>query len=154
MTVVSDTSAITSLIQIRREELLSKLFSRVLIPTAVRNELLKFHPSLPDFVEEAAVQDHVLLRELCEKIDIGEGEAIVLAHERSADFILVDDLAARKIAIKRGLSVIGLVGILVVAKRKKLIASLEQVLNELEKTAGFRVSNGLKRSTLRSVGEE
>lgn len=105
MIVVSDTSAITSLIQIGREELFPQLFSRALIPNAVSNELLKFHQILTEFLEVAAVRDQVLVRELCEKIDSGEAEAIVLAHELSADFVLIDDLEARAIAIHRGLPV-------------------------------------------------
>ena len=38
MIVVSDTSAITSLMQIGREELLTRIYSDVFIPEAVRDE--------------------------------------------------------------------------------------------------------------------
>ena len=53
MIVVSDTSAITSLIQIGQERALHVLFERVVIPIAVRDELLRFHTKIPDFVEVA-----------------------------------------------------------------------------------------------------
>ncbi len=43
MIVVSDTSVITSLIQIGRIGLLQKLHGEVLIPQAVCNELLRAH---------------------------------------------------------------------------------------------------------------
>jgi predicted nucleic acid-binding protein len=57
MIVVSDTSAITSLIQIGRVRILPDLFSRVLIPTTVRNELSSFHPQLPEFLQVMEVQN-------------------------------------------------------------------------------------------------
>ena len=50
MIVVSDTSPITSLLQVGVENLLPDLFGQVIIPEAVRDELLKFHPSLPGWL--------------------------------------------------------------------------------------------------------
>ena len=44
MLVVSDTTAITSLLKIGRAEILALLFKDVIIPQAVRDELLKNLP--------------------------------------------------------------------------------------------------------------
>jgi len=57
MIVVSDTSAITSLVQIGREQILKFLFDRVLIPPAVRDELMAFHKILPEFIEVSSAQN-------------------------------------------------------------------------------------------------
>lgn len=50
MIVVSDTSAITSLIQVGRVEILARLYREIYIPQAVRNELAQTHPTLPEFI--------------------------------------------------------------------------------------------------------
>jgi uncharacterized protein len=143
MIVVSDTSAITSLIQIGQERALHVLFERVMIPTAVRDELRQFHKTIPEFLEVVAVADANAVNRLLNEVDQGEAEAIVLGAERKADFILIDDLAARKAAINRGLPVIGLVGVLIRAKRSGAINSLGRVLD----------GETLKADALRLVGE-
>ena len=51
MIVVSDTSAITALLQVGRETLLKELYGEVLIPVTVRTELLQTHALLPSFLE-------------------------------------------------------------------------------------------------------
>ena len=45
--VVSDATAVTSLLKIQRVELLRQLFDVVVIPQAVSDELSKYHESLP-----------------------------------------------------------------------------------------------------------
>ena len=45
MIVVSDTSPLTALLTVGEAELLPKLFLEVIIPEAVRGELLRSHPS-------------------------------------------------------------------------------------------------------------
>lgn len=51
MIVVSDTSVLTSLIQIARLALLRDLYGSVLTPRAVHQELLRSHSHLPEFIE-------------------------------------------------------------------------------------------------------
>jgi len=51
MIVVSDTSPITTLLQIQRTDILSRLFGKVIIPHAVEVELLRFHSRIPEFLE-------------------------------------------------------------------------------------------------------
>src|SRR5438105_851283 len=49
MIVVSDTSPLTALLTVGEVDLLARLFRDVIIPEAVRNELLKSHTSLFDY---------------------------------------------------------------------------------------------------------
>jgi predicted nucleic acid-binding protein len=51
MIVVSDTTAITTLLKVGEEQLLAKLFGSVIVPQAVGDELLAFHSALPPFIE-------------------------------------------------------------------------------------------------------
>lgn len=47
-----------------------------------------------------------------EKLDAGERDAIALAEQLSADQLIVDELLGRREAERRGLSVIGTIGVL------------------------------------------
>ena len=47
MIVVSDTSPLTALLTVGEADLLTQLFGEVIIPEAVRDELLRNHAPLP-----------------------------------------------------------------------------------------------------------
>lgn len=59
MMVVSDTSVITALLTVGAAELLPRLSGEVVIPGAVRNELLRCHRQLPTWLRVEAVKDAV-----------------------------------------------------------------------------------------------
>lgn len=126
MIVVSDTSPVSSLMQIGHCELLRDLFEVVCIPGAVRDELAKFHPALPTFLDVRDIVDRGRAQSLLSSLDLGEAEAIVLAIEIRADYLLVDERLGRAIATQSGLKVIGLVGVLLLAKQRGLIGSLSR----------------------------
>ena len=148
MIIVSDTSAITALIQIGRVELLARLYERVIIPTAVGTELRRAHPILPDFIEVASVVDLKLPKRFATELDAGEAEAIALMLEGRGDLLLMDERKGRRVARREGLRVIGLLGVLVSARQAGLVSSLRPVLDELERIAGFRIGMELKSRLL------
>jgi len=76
------------------------------------------------------------------KLDLGESEAIALAEEISASQLLIDERAARKVAMARKLALIGTVGILLLAKRRGLLDSVKDVLDEMQ-AQGMRISERL-----------
>ncbi|MBI4658598.1 MAG: DUF3368 domain-containing protein [Verrucomicrobia bacterium] len=153
MIVVSDTTAITALLQIGRVELLATLYGEVLIPEAVRNELLQAHHNTPEFLRVEKVLDIAEVQRLRSELDVGEAEAIVLSKEKAADLLLIDEAEGRRVALREGLSIIGLLGVLVHAKRTGLIISVRTLAAELEQTAGFRVSDEVKEIVFRNAGE-
>lgn len=65
--------------------------------------------------------------------------AIALAVREKADWILLDDLAARSVAEELGLKVIGTLGILMTAHAKGILESAYESAKALQ-DAGFRVS--------------
>ena len=89
MIVVSDTTSITSLLQIGQCELLFRLYGEVLIPQAVHRELLPAHPVLPDFLHVEAARNRAEVQRLQSELDLGEAEAIVLAKQMTADLLLI-----------------------------------------------------------------
>ena len=104
--VVSNSSVIIALARICRLDLLEKLFGKILVPEAVWKEIAvegkpgheKIVRAYFIHVEKAGNRRLVTLLE--EFVDSGEAEAIVLALERNADLLLVDDHDARDLAKK------------------------------------------------------
>ena len=77
----------------------------------------------------------------------------MLAEESHADMLLIDERRGRQIATMEGLRVIGLVGVILLAKRRGLINAVAPVLRELADDAGMYLSDALVRDALASVGE-
>jgi hypothetical protein len=66
------------------------------------------------------VSDAGEVKRLCDELDLGEAEAIALAHETRADVVLIDELNGRRIAKREGIPIIGLMGVLANAKMSGL----------------------------------
>jgi predicted nucleic acid-binding protein len=153
MIVVSDTSAITALLQIGRSELLKELYREVLIPNAVRQELVQAHPQLPVFLRCEQVLDNAKVQRLLIELDLGEAEAIVLAKERRANVLLMDEIEGRRVALREGVPFIGLLGVVVQAKQMGHIHSVRQLTQELEAIANFHLSPEIKAVAFQKAGE-
>jgi hypothetical protein len=151
--VVSDTTAITSLLKIGRADLLRELFGAVFIPEGVRDELLQYHVALPDFLQVHSVANSVAVGLLREEIDAGEAQAIILAEEIRANILLIDDKQGRTVAQRRGIQCLGLAGAILLAKENGLIGSIGDFLNRLESEANFYLDRGLRRELLLRVRE-
>lgn len=150
MPVVSNTSPILNLAIVNQLELLHRQFGKVLIPIAVLDEL-KVDEERPGFqaIREAISSGRIQVQEtsneplsqlLKQTLDRGEAEAIALAIDLNADWILLDEREGRKVAKSLGLKVTGVLGILLRAKQLGEIESLQPVIDELINKAGFRVA--------------
>jgi uncharacterized protein len=154
MIIVSDTSAITALLQIKRADLLAQLYREVIIPREVEIELRQYHAVIPDFIRVLSVTDQNQFRSLCVELDSGEAAAITLMLEGKGDLLLIDERRGRKIAERKGIPIVGVLGVLLEARLKKLFPSLATVLDELEQIADFRISAPLKNRVLSLAGEK
>jgi hypothetical protein len=160
--VVADSSVLISLSTINQLELLHKKVSEVIIPRAVQKEVViegRGQPGsqevqLSDWISVQEVKDQSFVWLLEAKLDRGESEAIALAHELSADLILLDEKDARLQAKRVGLRILGTIGILIWAKKTGYISSLQEQLNALRDKAKFRVSTELYERALKSVSED
>lgn len=161
MIIVSNTSPVMNLAAIGRLDVLKELYGNVFIPEAVLAELSaidggKFNiPSVQEFqwIKIAAVLDRPLVSSLMLELDFGEAEAIALAIEMKSGLLLIDERIGRKTAARLGLRFIGLLGILIDAKRHGLITELKPVLDALVSKAGFWVSGQLYTRALETAGE-
>jgi len=159
--VVSNTSPLVNLGRIGMLDLLQQLYDELLIPEAVWKEVVIKGRGLPgsEIVETAGwiktniVENKPLVKSLRQDLDAGEAEAIALAIEIEADLLLMDERVGRDVADYFGVRYMGLIGVLVEAKNKKLISEIKNLLDDLRKKAGFRVSDLLYRRVLSDVGE-
>lgn len=157
MIVVSDTTPIHYLILIDKVELMPRLLGNIVIPHVVYAELqnnktpseirgyLKVIPPWLTVRSSTGSIDQQLL-----EIDPGEREAILLAEELEADGIPIDDLAGRTIALERGLTVLGTLGLLEQAHAEGSVDFLT-ALDRL-KNAGFYISRSLEGKLRQKYG--
>jgi len=144
--VVSDTSPLNYLILCGTIDVLAPLFQRVVVPPAVLTELRSrdapslvraWADALPSWIEVRRPARH----DPSLTLHPGEWEAICLALEIGADFVLIDDRAARTAATERGLTVVGTLGILERAAAMNLL-HLPTVLDALGQTT-FKIAPSL-----------
>jgi uncharacterized protein len=147
---VSDTSPLTALLTTNRAEILSRLFGEVVIPEAVRRELLRTHTLLPPWLRVEPVKNLTEAARLARSVDDGEAEAIELARELRADWLLIDERKGRRLAVREGVRVIGLFGVVLSAKRRGIIPSARALLDQLQQQAGMYISEEIKRTGLPS----
>lgn len=161
MIVVSDASPIIALSLIEQLNLLNELYDDVEVPEAVYREITQLGIDQvgvqeildADWISIRAVHNDTLANALLGELDQGEAEAITLATEINANLLLIDERRGRKVATRLGLNVIGVIGILIEAKKKGLINSLAKQLDDLVMIAGFRISPLLRRKVLEVAQE-
>jgi predicted nucleic acid-binding protein len=163
MKVISDSSVLIALSSISQLSVLQERFPQgVMIPEAVWREVVEAGGERPGageiraavWIQRRAVEDRDYVRLLAAEIDEGEAEVIGLARQEGADVVLLDEKESRRMGGRLGLRVLGTVGLLVWAKRKGLIASLDAQLKVLQEQGGFRLSRELCLEALAQVGEE
>ena len=153
MSVVSDTTAITTLLKAGQARLLQELFERVFVPQAVWDELKDFHRDVPGFVELRPARNPDQRLSGTETLGRGEAEALLLAKELNARLLVTDDRKAR-VAVKRlNVPCIGLVGVVIQAKRLGKISSVRDLLEIIEAKGGLYLSDAVIAEALRLANE-
>lgn len=153
MPAVSDTSPILGLAAIGQLELLHEQFGAVFIPQAVLAEL----KTETDFLGTAVIREALqsgwletrdvrnvpLVQALAMELDNGEAEALALATDLGVEIIVMDEHDGRMRARAMGLKTVGVIGILLRAKKEGRIQSLEDALRSLREQIGFFISEEL-----------
>jgi hypothetical protein len=161
MTVVSNTSPISNLAKVGQLSLISQLYGRILIPCAVHEELCDCRAGetiitavrSATWVEIQSVQNQRLVNELKTRVNVGEAEAIALAVEVKAACLIIDERLGRQAARDFRLKITGILGILLLAKRQKLIVEVKPIMDDLIDRANFRISSQLYADVLMAAGE-
>ena len=160
MLVVSDTSPIRALSALDLLSVLHALYGELLVPPSVARELAvsvrnlgAIDVSQLDFVRIQEPTDQAMLAKMRARLDAGEAEAITLAIETHAEVILIDEARGRKVAASLGLRRVGVIGILLEAKKRGIISQVAPSLETLDRTITFRLSAALKKQALEIAGE-
>jgi len=98
------------------------------------------------------MEDLSTFKALRKMLDDGEASLIALARTIPNALLVLDDAKARQTALSYGLSIIGTLGIIVLAKEKSVITRGAPYLQRL-KSAGFRISSQLEQTVLNALGE-
>ena len=156
--VISNTSPLVGLWILNLFPLLQELYTEVLIPEEVRDEFL----ATETVTREAALKSAPWIRTVRLRnpenvathgeVDLGEAAVFVLAEERDACLIILDDRDARRYAERLGLPVTGTVGILLEAKERGFIDAVKPLLDVLLENE-VRLSQSLISEALRQAGE-
>lgn len=163
MTVVCNTSPISNLAVIGQLTLLQHVYGSVIIPQAVADEIAKVAtiytqagsvPSQPWITIQSVADATVVQRLQGKKLDLGESEAIALALELDAELLIIDEQLGRRIAVNEGLDITGLIGVLLEAKSRELIAKVKPIMDDLVVQARFRISPQLYTDILLLANEQ
>lgn len=146
--VVTDTSCFILLEKINAIEILHRMFPTVLTTPEIEKE---YGNPLPDWVIIKPA-DETLKKKFHQYVDLGEASAIALASEITCDYIILDDMEGRKLAVKLGLPIMGTVGVLLNAKRNGIIPLFRPYLNLIQQT-NFRLSEQLATQFINDAGE-
>ncbi|NJM00294.1 MAG: DUF3368 domain-containing protein [Synechococcaceae cyanobacterium SM2_3_2] len=157
--VVVNASPLIILFKSLQADLLPQLFQEIVLPQAVLKEVVAAGtgdmaaqqvPITPwlTLVAESGVDPRVAAW------DLGAGESAVLSYALSSPgyCAMVDDRAARRCAKSLGIPVLGAGGMLVLAKRRGLIPSVEPGLEGI-RTAGLWLSDEVIALLKKQAGE-
>ncbi len=163
MKVVSNAGPLIALGRLGQLGLLRKLYDEILIPREVFNEVVSngFRLGAVDaqavdfFIRQGSIRivDVALpspLPSWAQAIDLGELEVIVLARQKAADWVLIDDMQARRAARQVGLSLKGTIGLLLAGFRQGYLSfqEFEWLIHQIKTQPDFWVGSRLCEQAL------
>lgn len=160
-TLVCDTSLLLYLGRIENEDLLQVLFEKVYVTEQVVLELdagrlLRsdtINPRLLDWITLVSISQEEIDALPPNRLGIGEQSVIAYASSHVNCVAGLDDRQARVLAEQLALKVVGVIGILLKAKRAGLLSSVRPFL-EIVQAQGFRMAKELYEEAVRLAGEE
>ena len=161
MIVVSDTSCISDLLLAGQPDLLQKIYTEIIIPPAVHNQILKLETNGRD-LSDFKLRKWILIKQDFpgnisslppKNIDRGEAEVLDLAVYLKADRPLIVERKGSQLAKQLKIATIGWLGIFKIAKEKNLISTIKIILDQLIENI-YWLSNQLYNLVLKSVNEQ
>ena len=159
--IVCDTTVLLYLSRTGQTRLLSAQFAPIHVPEAVLLELDMGRVTRRDTIDPRRLAWAHIVHVPQTAIDrlppnrLGSGERSVLAYAQAhtIDVVGLDDLQARQLAQRMGLSVVGTLGVLLRAKQAALIPTVRPLLDAVI-AQGFRMHADVYRDVLRMAQED
>ena len=151
---VADSGPLIALARVDLLRLLRDVAGPVLIPRHVERELLarksedsrRIAAIIGGVLEIRAVQTITEAEAAATRnLDLGEAEAICLAHQLGAP-LFIDEVKGRNAANRLGTQVVGTVAILVTAKRLELVAEVLPILAQMRHIGYWLADSLFKRA--------
>lgn len=137
MIVISDASPIIALENIGRLDILEKVYTHIVITDKVAEEI---GISIPSWISVTAEYDAESYKALRSDLDPGEASSIAYCIENSGSLLIIDERKGRKMAKDAGIKIVGLLGVIVLARRLDDDFDAIGCINSLVDN-GFRVSD-------------
>lgn len=155
--VVINASPLIVLFRSGQADLLPRLFSRIVVPEAVWREVLNEHKDAAarGLVKQSwPIRETVVTSARVEVWNLGRGETAVLSYALAHPPIraVIDDRDARRSAQALGIPMLGTGGVLLLAKRRGLLASVTEGLIKL-RDAGLWLSEDIVQLIKTQAGE-
>lgn len=159
--VVVNTSPLLALDACSQIDLLRAIYKRVVIPDAVDKELTagSARPLLPGGLTaeqrtwiQVLPPSNPIKASLLAKLDPGEASVIQLALELGTPHVLIDERMAWNEAVREGLTPVGSVGIILLAKKNGLIPEIKPHLQEM-RNKGIYLSKRVIDDAIIKAGE-
>jgi predicted nucleic acid-binding protein len=158
---VCNSTALIGLAKLGNLELLAKIFGEIFVPNAVFVEVVDMGKGRPGakevqnakWIRKRTVKDNRTVDMLVPEMGRGEAEVLVLGKELSADWLILDDERARNSAQSAEFHIIGLGGILLLAKELGFISAVKPLLDELE-GKNFRLGTRIRKEILKKANEK
>lgn len=159
--VIVNTTPLIALCHVGQLNLLKQMYGKIMIPYAVYTELSEKKESICKKQVDASLNwiqvekiDNQMAKSMFKtQLHDGEVEVMILAKEKNADIVIIDDANAKKYAKYLKLPVTGTLGILIKAKRQGYIGELKPIIQEMiEKN--IYISEELMKLCLEQVNEE
>lgn len=132
-----------------------------MIPHAVYRELSEKQESVCkkqvdaslDWIHVEEIENQMAKSMFKTQLHDGEVEVMILAKERDADIVIIDDANAKKHAKYLKLPVTGTLGVLIKAKKQGYISELKPIIQEMV-NKNIYISEKLVQLCLEMVNEE
>ena len=158
--VIVNTTPLIALSHVGELTLLQKLYGEIMIPQAVYQELSAKEDSICkkqvdnslDWIRVENIENQMAKAMYKTQLHEGEVEVMILAKEKSADVVIIDDANAKKHAKYLGLPVTGTLGVLIKAKKQGHIKELKPIIQEMVDKSIY-ISESLIKLCLEQAGE-
>jgi predicted nucleic acid-binding protein len=156
---IIDSSCLICLVHLNLASKLALYFDVVYVPRNVQIEFNRKHRSRyrlnklfdAGVFRKCMCKDETNFRLLTAELDPSEAEGLVQAQERGAEFFLVDELKAREIGLRQGLTLCGTLRLLARFCVEGYAEDIWALVGRLRRERGFRAGDEIVRKAIASA---